>query len=98
MSEPNACLLREQDKPLFDLGSLDLSTCGVLEVNTALNEFERARPNVSHRFDSWPADVQKRVNDIVKAWIEKNPKRVIRMQSSSIWQGVAVLVLHHAAE
>lgn len=89
------CAVRQRAEPIFDINSLELGKCHTLEVNTALNEFERAHPNLSQRFASWPPDVQRRLNTELDKWAAAHPERVVRLVSHSLFRGVAVVILHH---
>lgn len=95
MSDAPACTLREADKALFDLSALDLAGCTYLSIHTALNEFERKREGLGHRLETWPAEVQKRIGDELAAWQTRNVARSIRLVSTALFQGVAILIVHH---
>lgn len=92
----DACNIRHRDEPLFDLDSLDLRKCHSFEVNSALNEFELKHPGLSHRFETWPAEVQLRFGKVIDEWKAKNQGRAIRLVSSGLHRGVAVVILHYA--
>lgn len=95
MAEGSACTIREYQSPVVDVHSLDLDKCGALEISFPLNEFDRGKPQITHATNSWPEDVRAQIYKIRDEWLEKNKNRVIRMQSSACWRGVALLVLHH---
>lgn len=98
MSEAPACSLRDGFTAPFEIASLDLHSCDVLEINTALNEFERKQPNLGQRIQSWPPDVQRRLNAELDKWIAARADRVVRLVSTGLYRGVAFVVLHHAAK
>lgn len=94
-TEASSCSIRQRAEPIFDVNSLDLGRCHTLEINTALNEFEVKHPGLSQRFHSWPPDVQRRINGELDKWIAGHPNRVVRLVSNALYQGVAVMLLHH---
>lgn len=89
-----ACNLRDRASPVFDLDSLELVKCHSFEVNTALNDFE-IKPGLSHRMETWPHDVRARLQKVLDEWIAKHPAFKIRLVSTGLHQGVAVVVLHY---
>lgn len=96
MTDAPACMLRDRAAPLFDLDSLELVKCHSFEVNTALNEFEVKHAGLSHRMESWPHDVRARIQKIVDEWMAGHAAFKIRLVSTGLHQGVAVVVLHYA--
>jgi hypothetical protein len=95
--------MREVAPQPLPLATIDLEACSVLEITTYLFEHEKA----GHRFDSWPAEVQARVEAIVLEWRNKNTDREVCAFSSAVVvdkrrstaeraQRNAVLVIHHA--
>lgn len=94
-NQATACSLSEHDKPRFDIHSFDLNTCSRVEINFPVNEFQNNQAGLSHRMETWPADLQRRINAMVDDWSKKNNTRVIRLVSTAIHKGVAVLILHH---
>jgi hypothetical protein len=93
-----ACTIVEHSAPAFAASSLDLDGCSRLEIARALNEFELKAEGLAHRFDSWPDSVRRDFEKILADWHARNANRTVVLQSSAIWRGVALLILHHAAK
>lgn len=62
----------QRDQLARDIG-LDLSGCNVFSAVTALNEFNLQRlDTLSHRFETWPPDVQAKFETVVADFTERN--------------------------
>lgn len=96
MSDAPACGIRDRAGPMFDVDSLELRKCNSFEINTALNEFERKHPNLSHRFETWPDVVRLRFAKLIDEWTACHPHAVLKLTSTGLHQGVCVVILHYA--
>lgn len=95
MSDMPACNIVDRPKALFSIDSLELNQCCSLEVNTALNEFEVKHPGLSHRFETWPPDVRRRITCAIDEWTKAHQTAVLRMTSFALYRGVCVVALHY---
>lgn len=96
MSDTPACTIRDRAGHLFEVDSLELKKCHSYEVNTALNEFEKAHAGLAHRMETWPPDVRRRIQTVLDAWLADHTTFAIRLVSSGMHNGVAVVILHYA--
>ena len=84
----------DRTAPAFLIDSLDLSACGSTEINRALNEYEAKQDGLTLRFDTWPDSVKRDIAREIEQWSAPHPQRAVVLQSSGIFNGVAIVVLH----
>lgn len=96
MTDAPTCNVRDRAGHLFEVDSLDLKKCHSFEINTALQEHELQHPGLAHRMETWPPDVRRRIHTLLDAWLAEHTTFAIRLVSSGMHNGVAVVILHYA--